>query len=230
MDTTTIKIGPNEFKNLVKDLLSKQISYDLLTKKNKISFYNDQKLLFTLRPPLHYPHLTEDIHEWLMMDFLEEYVIVLTRSGIASLGLWSDDHFKYHKVFRSYMNRKKQGKSQITFLKTKGKSRAGSRVRLENAKIFFGDISEYINKINPLHQSPIFYFVPIPSLSFWRESNTPPPKCFHHPESKRIPLNVKTPNFDELKRVNQILRKAEITITDPLVYKEWKEFFERSRN
>ena len=40
------------------------------------------------------------------------------------------------------MVRQKQGKSQFKYLKTKGKSRAGSRIRLEETLLFFNEINE----------------------------------------------------------------------------------------
>jgi len=211
MESINIKLTPNKFRNLINELLTKQYSFEVLTKKNKINFLSEtNQTLFSIRPPLNFPRPTQDLNEWVHLDIIEEYVVVLARSGIASIGLFKEDQFSYHKVFRSYLNRKKQGKSQLTYLKTKGKSRAGSRVRLENAKTFFADINQYINKINPINRIPIFYFIPVPLLSFWRQSPTPPPKALMLHESKKIPLNVKTPGFDEMNRVNKLLQNAEI--------------------
>ena len=63
----------------------------------------------------------EDVH----------YCLTLVRAGQASLGYFHQGKLLDHKVFRGYLVRQKQGKSQFKYLKTKGKSRAGSRIRLE---------------------------------------------------------------------------------------------------
>jgi hypothetical protein len=226
MESINFKIDTSELKDLVKALLSKQFKFEVLTKKNKINFMTESnQILFSIRPPLNLPRLIPNLEEWLKLPEIDEYVVLLARSGIASVGLFKSGKFTHHKVFRSYLNRKKQGKSQITYLKTKGKSRAGSRVRLENAKTFITNLNTYINKINPLNRIPLFYFIPVPLLSFWRQSSTHPPKAILLHESKTIPLNVKTPGFDEMKRVNKLLQKAEINFPNKDDYVKLETIF-----
>lgn len=72
---------------------------------------------------------------------------VLVKAGTASVGFFENGHLSNHKVFRAYMIRKKQGTSQIKYLKTKGKSRAGSRVRLQQTLVFFGGINQRLTEI-----------------------------------------------------------------------------------
>lgn len=74
----------------------------------------------------------EDVH----------YCLTLIRAGQASLGYFHQGKLLDHKVFRGYLVRQKQGKSQFKYLKTKGKSRAGSRIRLEETLLFFKEINE----------------------------------------------------------------------------------------
>ncbi len=74
----------------------------------------------------------EDVH----------YCLTLVRAGQASLGYFHQGKLLDHKVFRGYLVRQKQGKSQFKYLKTKGKSRAGSRIRLEETLVFFKEINE----------------------------------------------------------------------------------------
>lgn len=70
------------------------------------------------------------------------YCLTLIRAGQASLGYFHQGKLLDHKVFRGYLVRQKQGKSQFKYLKTKGKSRAGSRIRLEETLVFFKEINE----------------------------------------------------------------------------------------
>lgn len=74
----------------------------------------------------------EDVH----------YCLTLVRAGQASLGYFHQGKLLDNKVFRGYLVRQKQGKSQFKYLKTKGKSRAGSRIRLEETLLFFKEINE----------------------------------------------------------------------------------------
>src|SRR5690606_37458824 len=46
--------------------------------------------------------------------------LVMIRAGIAVTGYFHNGVMLDHKVFRAYMVRQKQGKSQIKYLKTKG--------------------------------------------------------------------------------------------------------------
>ncbi|EIM78549.1 hypothetical protein A3SI_02573 [Nitritalea halalkaliphila LW7] len=66
--------------------------------------------------------------------------ICYIQSGQALTAFYADDTLLDHKVFRAYMVRKKQGKSQLKHLKTKGKSRAGSRIRLAETQRFLREI------------------------------------------------------------------------------------------
>src|SRR6187200_2123635 len=74
------------------------------------------------------------------------YIILLIQSGNCAVGYYEDGQNVDHKVFRSYMIRKKQGTSQIKYLKTRGKSKAGSRVRLGETIEFFENINERLNE------------------------------------------------------------------------------------
>jgi len=70
------------------------------------------------------------------------YCLTLVRAGQAAVGYFHQGKLLDHKVFRGYLVRQKQGKSQFKYLKTKGKSRAGSRIRLEETLLFFNEINE----------------------------------------------------------------------------------------
>ena len=70
------------------------------------------------------------------------YCLTLVRAGQAAVGYFHQGILLDHKVFRGYLVRQKQGKSQFKYLKTKGKSRSGSRIRLEETLLFFNEINE----------------------------------------------------------------------------------------
>ncbi len=73
------------------------------------------------------------------------FSLVLVRAGQAAVGYFHQGQLIDHKVIRAYMVRQKQGKSQFKYLKTKGKSRAGSRIRLAETLLFFNEINKKLN-------------------------------------------------------------------------------------
>jgi hypothetical protein len=79
-------------------------------------------------------------------------ILILVKAGTASVGFFENREVSSHKVFRAYMVRKKQGKSQIKYLKTKGKSRAGSRVRLQESLEFFEKINSRLRELEAYRQ------------------------------------------------------------------------------
>lgn len=80
----------------------------------------------------------EDIH----------FCLTLIRAGQAAAGYFHQGKLLDHKVFRAYMVRQKQGKSQFKYLKTKGKSRAASRIRLVETSHFFKEIHQRLQIYN----------------------------------------------------------------------------------
>lgn len=144
------------------------------------------------------------------------YVVVLIQAGNCAMGYFEDGVNRDHKVFRSYMVRKKQGKSQIKYLKTKGKSRAGSRVRLGETEDFFANINgrlqEYFQKHQVVHRIAMSC-----SKTLWPylfDADVPTPFDKQDPRLFKIPMHVHTPIFEVLQDVNRFLLRGEL-IYDP---------------
>lgn len=144
------------------------------------------------------------------------YIILLVQSGNAALGYFEDGKNLDHKVYRSYMVRKKQGTSQVKYLKTKGKSRAGSRVRLGETVEFFDNINRGLQAYFSDHRidriaiscskilQPLLY-----------DANVATP--FDKQDSRlfKIPMHVHTPIYEVMLEVNKFLMKAEL-IYEPI--------------
>src|SRR5688500_9426516 len=96
-----------------------------------------------LRLPISLPAPVKDLS---FPERSMHYVILLVQSGSCAVGYFENGINLDHKVFRAYMVRKKRGVSQIKHLKTKGKSRAGSRVRLAETEEFFENINERLQE------------------------------------------------------------------------------------
>lgn len=160
----------------------------------------------------------------LTLDYREEvfeqgrvvtYVMVLVQSGSASIGVFEGEKCLEHKVFGSYMVRKKQGKSQIKHLKTKGKSRAGSRVRLASTLEFFenintrlqGHFAQYEFDRIALSCSKIL----IPYL-FNSKIATP----FDKQDGRiyKIPKHLHQPNYEVMLGMQRYINKAELVFDE----------------
>ena len=139
------------------------------------------------------------------------YVILLVQSGSCAIGYFENGKNLDHKVFRAYMVRKKRGVSQIKHLKTKGKSRAGSRVRLAETEEFFEHINErlqsYFSKfpIDRLALSVSKILVP-----YLFNSKTPTPFDKRDPRIFKIPRHIHTPIYEVLLDTNRFLQKGEL--------------------
>lgn len=139
------------------------------------------------------------------------YIILLVQSGSCAMGYFEDGVNLDHKVFRSYMVRKKQGTSQIKYLKTKGKSRAGSRVRLGETMEFFENINERLQeyfddyKIDRIAISCSKILVP---YLFNSKVDTP----FDKRDLRlfKIPKHIHTPIYEVMMETHKFLLKGEL--------------------
>ena len=139
------------------------------------------------------------------------YTITLIQSGACALGYFEDDDMLDHKVFKTYMVRKKQGKSQLTHLNTKGKSRAGSRIRLANSIQFFEDINERQQEY--FEEYDIDRIAISCSKTLWPflfDSKTQCPFKKDDQRLYKIPIHVNTPNYEQLEHTHLYLQKGHL--------------------
>jgi hypothetical protein len=144
------------------------------------------------------------------------YVILLVQSGNCALGYYEGGINIDHKVFRSYMIRKKQGKSQVKYLKTRGKSKAGSRVRLGETIEFFeninGRLNEYFEEYTVDRIAISCSKILIPYL-FNSKIKTPFDR--KDPRIYKIPRHIHTPIYEVMADTNRYLLKGELIYEDP---------------
>ncbi len=130
-----------------------QILKDLTTQFSKLRYDysrhlieildNNEDVQGYLRLPL---HLTFDEHLKITDDW-GTVIYLAIESGSAALCIMEGEENLYHTTFGAYMTRKKQGYSQIKYLNKKGKSRAGSRVRLAESVTFFENINTTLQEL-----------------------------------------------------------------------------------
>jgi hypothetical protein len=113
----------------------------------------------------------------------------------------------HHKVIKKYMVRG-NGRAQVGYLQSRGKSKAGSRVRLANTVSFFEDINEKLREWEKVDQaSRILVSCGEKLRPLWFSSQITPPFDKHDPRLTKVPFDVHRPDLEELLRINKsILR------------------------
>ncbi len=149
-----------------------------------------------------------DTAEGIMTNPDAHFSLVLVRAGQAAVGYFHQGQLIDHKVFRAYMVRQKQGKSQFKYLKTKGKSRAGSRIRLAETLLFFNEINERLRTYDT--QYPIDFWGLSIGKTLWPllfDAEVAPPFTSKTPQLIELPYHVAQASFEEVqeigKRINQ---------------------------
>tara|TARA_R110001599_G_scaffold130560_2_gene305822 strand:- start:4964 stop:5647 length:684 start_codon:yes stop_codon:yes gene_type:complete len=189
------------------DHLGFQTHYDYEKHRIELSLEGQDREAYFRLP------LTLNCNESLDLCFDKEvkYLMLLVQSGSASIGVFKGEECLAHKVFGAYMVRKKQGKSQIKHLKTKGKSRAGSRVRLASTLEFFENINlrlqDHFKECEFDRIALSCSKILIPYL-FGSKENTP----FDKKDDRlyRIPKHLHQPNFEVMLGMQKYLNKAEL--------------------
>jgi hypothetical protein len=139
------------------------------------------------------------------------YILLLIQSGNCAIGYFEDGVNLDHKVFRSYMVRKKQGKSQIKYLKTKGKSRAGSRVRLGETVEFFENINQRLQEYFEEHDiDRIAISCSKTLIPYLYGSKVATPFDKKDERIFKIPKHIHTPIYDVMMDTHKFLQKGEL--------------------
>ena len=146
----------------------------------------------------------EDVH----------YCLTLVRAGQASLGYFHQGKLLDHKVFRGYLVRQKQGKSQFKYLKTKGKSRAGSRIRLEETQLFFKEINERLQVY--ANQYPLNFWGLGCAKTMWPllfDGEVKPPFSSKSLELIELPYPFVKASFEELQQLEHRLTQFHLLLS-----------------
>ena len=195
--------------DFVKDINFVKNSLILLNSSNQQQLKYNYPLLL---------NLTEDIinKTHLLHDLIKQppnSLLMLIQAGNAALGFYNHGILTHHKVVRKYMVRKKQGKAQISYLNTKGKSRAGSRIRLANTVKFFEEINQIITDWLSNQTTDTIIYSCTPQLwGMLFRSKTQTPFVKKDERLKKLPLDTGIPNFEVLKKAANYCQKGYIEI------------------
>ena len=199
----------DEVFEVIQSILELELNFSYDFTKHRIIIldeFNNQQLNFRLP-------IDVKVSDQLEFNELEEvcYIILLIQSGSCALGYFEEEDNIDHKVFKSYMVRKKQGKSQVKYLKTKGKSRAGSRVRLASTIDFFENINERLQdyfeeyEIDRIAMSCSKILIP-----YLFDSKETCPFDKRDERILKIPKHIHTPNYDILMDTHKFILKGEL--------------------
>lgn len=140
---------------------------------------------------------------------LGTFVVVLVRAGASACGVWKDDELVLHKVVKKYVVRG-NGRAQTSYLKTKGKSRAGSRLRLRNAQSLLEETNERLaaweREVGRFDR--VFLSAPERLRAELFAAEPPPPFERGDPRLALVPTHVHEPGFEEMLRVHRFLTRG----------------------
>jgi hypothetical protein len=209
-----VKIGDEQTNDLLKFCNNHSFSIDLDPQKRIISC---SKSILPYQIKIRYSIQTQYLSEkteLFRLDF-QNQVILSIKSGIAALAFYENSELVDHKVFRAYMVRKKQGKSQIKHLKTKGKSRAGSRVRLQETLDFFENINERLQTYFEEKRVDLIAFGCSPTLFpyFFQGKKVPP---FEKNDARifKIPVHIPSATFENLEKAYRFICQTKIWVDE----------------
>ncbi len=168
--------------------------YDI--KKHQVILSDEiHETMGTIRLPLHLS-LREDL-SILKKDACSLYLSIT--SGNAAIIVMEGKENVYHTTFSAYMTRRKQGFSQIKYLKKRGKSKAGSRVRLAGTTAFFENINGTLTDLFQEHEvDRIALSCSATLIPYLYQSKVACPFDKKSPKLYKIPLHISQSNFTHL--------------------------------
>jgi len=201
-------------------LINLQYPMQIDFKKNRLVIYDEnEQVMLQFKYPLCL-NLTENVikdknFSNIFGDKDCIFYVLLIQTGNAAIGLFKNEKALEHKVIRKYMTRQKQGKSQLNYLKTKGKSRTGSRIRLANAVSFFEEINEKTNTWMKAYPSKTIIYSCTPMLwGMLFQSKINPPFEKKDYRLKKVPLDLAKPNFEILQNVVRYSLKGYLNFSE----------------
>lgn len=165
--------------------------------------------VMSLRPPLPWPPMPSEaaalpVYLDTLPPTLPVHLLLLVQVGACAMGVFEDETPLTHKAFKKYMKRHKQGRSQLDFAKSRGKSRAGSRVRLANAVRFFEEINTRLTEWEATYApARLIYSCAAPLWGALFQAKVSPPFDRKDPRLVKVPRDVHIPDYEELLRIQR---------------------------
>jgi hypothetical protein len=136
------------------------------------------------------------------------HFLILIQAGHSAMAYFEDGEMVHHKVIKKYMVRG-NGRAQVNYLQSRGKSKAGSRIRLANTISFFEDINEKLREWDKADTvERILISCPIQLQPLWFQSRIRPPFDKDDPRMIKVPLDVQRPDLEELENVHKTILRG----------------------
>lgn len=143
------------------------------------------------------------------------HVVALLQYGAMAMGYWDGASLVRHKAEKRYVVRG-NGAAQVTHLRTKGKSRYGSRLRLQNWQLLLADVTErFVAWWEELPEPELVFLAmnPRAAAALW-QAEPPPPFPRDDPRIRRVPRHVHVPDHEELLAVERFLASGELCMPE----------------
>jgi len=137
----------------------------------------------------------------------ERCAVLLLRAGAMAFGYWDEGTLVDHKAVRRYVVRG-HGKAQTLHRKTRGKSRYGARLRLQNWQRLLRETNARLAAAFAGFGEPerIFLGAPVRVLADLWATDPAPPFARDDARCQRLPVHVHRPDHAELLRIHGWLR------------------------
>lgn len=161
-------------------------------------------------------------------NYVSKTLFLLVQSGSAAIGYAENGTITHHKVIKKYMVRKKQGKAQLKHLNSKGKSRLGSRIRLQQADKFFNEIHEKIGEWKVLENTNVIYYSYAKSLIPFIY-NQPDHPILKKDDARQVklPFDLEEPNYKSLLHMNKTVHKSIVTISNENTWETFNNWYSK---
>jgi hypothetical protein len=200
-----IKISEVSYLNVLNQAKILGLKEEYISEKHQWQISSDSDCLIRINLP--WDSFPDEIGQVRKKDD-HHLGLVMIRAGIASTGYFHNGRMIDHKVFRAYMVRQKQGKSQVKYLKTKGKSRAGSRVRLGETEEFFKEINERLRSYENDYPIDTWGISCAKTLyPYFFSSDPTPPFSKNQRNLFSIPFHVQHPGLETLELIHKKLNQ-----------------------
>ncbi len=194
LNANLFHLSAEQLSQLVKDHFP---TYEYDFKRHAIQLKDtDHNPIGSIRLPLHL-QLDKDLTT---INDAAKVLYLSIESGYAAISLVNGEENVYHTTFGAYMTRKKQGFSQIKYLKKKGKSRAGSRVRLASTIEFFENINETLTELLETFEiDRLALNCNTTLIPYLYQSKVKCPFEKNDPRLYKIPLHIPQSNYTNLE-------------------------------
>lgn len=136
---------------------------------------------------------------------LPDQCMILAQAGAVALAMFRGGEPVATKAFKRYVVRG-SGRAQPTYLASKGKSRYGSRLRLQNARLLIEETNEKLTALWKEHGAPDQILVGAPPR-LWADLFLAPnrPPFTKDTPITRVPIDVEVPTTSVLLRTYRSL-------------------------